>query len=694
MADFLLELLSEEIPARMQVRAAEELKRLATVGLEGAGLTWTGIQAHVTPRRLVLMVEGLPLAQPEVEDERRGPRVDAPPAAIEGFLRANGVTLDQCERRDTPKGAMWFVVLRRGGRPTTEVLVGLTRRFLDELTWPKSMHWGSGTFRWVRPLHHVLALFDGKPLVGEVEPEPHRRWVFSALTFGHRFLAPAAFAVSSLEDYRSRLSAAHVMVDREQRKKTILTRARALAGAEGLTLRDDPELLEEVAGLVEWPVVLIGRIDDAFLDVPPEVLITAMRAHQRYFSLTRPDGSLAPRFIVVANTITVDGGRAVVAGNEKVLRARLSDAKFFWDHDRKVRLADRVPALKDVVFHAKLGSMEEKAVRLQTLAAHFAERIAGAEIGKARSAALLAKADLTTGMVGEFPELQGVMGRYYALHEGEDAEVADAIAQHYSPLGPSDACPTAPVAVAVALADKIDTLVGFFSIGEKPTGSRDPFALRRAALGVIRLIVENGLRLPLGTAIGQAEALYPAQRGGAGSAAAELLPFFADRLKVALREKGVRHDLIDAVFALGGEDDLVRLLARVAALGRFLATEDGADLLLAYRRAANIVRIEAKKDKRDGFGQPVEPARFAQDEETALYDALAAAHDGIAARLSAEDFEGAMTVLAGLRRPVDAFFDRVTVNAEDPALRHNRLALLSSIVAAMNEVAEFSKIEG
>ncbi len=491
MAEFLLELFSEEIPAGMQARAAADLERLVTAGLKEVGLDWTATEAHSTPRRLTLWVDGLPLAQPDVKEERKGPKVDAPEKAIAGFLRSTGLTLEQCEQRETPKGAVWFALIERLGRPTGEVLVGIIDKAVRDLPWPKSMRWAEGGFRWVRPLHHILVLFDGTPLVGEFEPEPHSRFVFSALVRGHRFLAPDAVPVSNYAEYKQALVDGFVILDREDRKARILEQATKLADAEGLRLRDDPGLVDEVAGLVEWPVAHLGRIDEDFMDVPAEVLITSMRSHQRYFALETENGALAPRFVLVANRPTTDGGAAVIDGNERVLRARLSDAKFFWDQDRKVKLEDRVPALKQIIFHAKLGTVEDKVIRLQTLAADLAEVIPGADPDRARSAALLAKADLTSGMVGEFPELQGVIGRYYARAEGETEEVAEAIAQHYSPLGPNDVCPTEPTAIAVALAEKLDTLVGFFGIDEKPTGSRDPYALRRAALGAIRLIVEK-----------------------------------------------------------------------------------------------------------------------------------------------------------------------------------------------------------
>ncbi|MEQ9813419.1 MAG: glycine--tRNA ligase subunit beta [Azospirillaceae bacterium] len=690
MPDFLLELFSEEIPARMQARAAEDLKRLFAEHFSAVGLAAGAMEAHVTPRRLVLHVEGLPERTPDTTEERKGPRVDAPQQAIDGFLKSTGLTLADCEQRETPKGPVWFAVLRKEGQPTANLLVAGIDKVLRGFPWPKSMRWQESAFRWVRPLHHILALFDGKPLAGAFEADHRNRYAFNAMTHGHRFLGRGYFPVRDWDDYRQGLEAAHVVLDREVRKRLIAEGAAAEAKRHGLVLRDDPGLVEEVAGLVEYPVVLSGRIDDAFMDVPKEVLVTSMRSHQRYFALETVDGDLANRFVVVANTTTRDGGKEVVAGNERVLRARLSDAKFFWDQDRQASLSSKAPRLRQITFHEKLGTMDEKVDRIQALAVWLARRVPGADLDRVRSAARLAKADLVTGMVGEFPELQGIMGRYYALNDGEHAEVAEAVAEHYSPLGPNDVCPTRPVSVAVALADKLDTLVGFWSIGEKPTGSRDPYALRRAALGVIRLILENGLRLSLTEAIEQAQLQIGSPEPGARR---DLLDFFADRLKVILREQGVRHDLIDAVFAAGGEDDLVRLLAKVESLAAFLGTDDGANLLTAYGRAANIVRIEAKRDGVEGFAPEVDQQALAADEEQALEAALGKALTAMGPHLAAEDFAAAMGELARLRQPVDAFFDRVTVNADDATLRRNRLALLAKITVTMNQIADFSRVE-
>jgi glycyl-tRNA synthetase beta chain len=696
MAELFLELFSEEIPARMQARAGEDLKRLVTEKLTAAGLAFTSANAYATPRRLALTVDGLPLAQPDVTEEKRGPRVGAPEQAIQGFLKSAGLaSLDQCEKRDTGKGEFWFAVVKKQGVKTAALLPALLAESFAALPWPKSMRWAGHPYRWVRPLHSVVATFDGAPLEGAIDLGGSAI-KFGCMTPGHRFLDPRPIKVAQFGDYKTKLREGYVIVDPAERRAAIKDQADTLAASAGLTVRSDDPLLDEVTGLVEWPVALIGRIDEQFMDIPPEVLTTSMRVNQKYFSLLDKSGKLAPRFIVVANIETKDGGKSIVAGNERVLRARLADAKFFWDQDRKVKLEERVPALRDIVFHAGLGTVADKVSRMQTLAAELVPYIPGADVDQARSAALLAKADLTSGMVGEFPELQGVMGRYYAMHEGEKQAVADAIAEHYAPLGPSDHCPTAPISVAVALADKIDSLVGFFAIDEKPTGSKDPFALRRAALGAIRLILENRLRVPLYQAFRVALDLYRRTKTfpfDTVSVRQSLLDFFADRLKVALREKGVRHDLISAVFALGGEDDLVRLLARVDALKRFLDSEDGANLLVAYRRASNIVRIEEKKDGRS-YDSGVDAGLLRQEEEKALHRALVASGDAGSRAIESENFAGAMATLAQLRQPVDAFFDKVTVNCDDADLRANRLRLLSGIRATLNQVADFSQIEG
>jgi glycyl-tRNA synthetase beta chain len=693
MAELLLELLSEEIPARMQARAAEDLKRLATERLTAAGLAFTKAESYVTPRRLALVVDGLPVRTPDLKEEKKGPRVGSPDQAIQGFLKGASLSsLDACEKRMVGKAEFWFAIVEKKGQATADLLPGLIVETIKALGWPKSMRWGANRFAYVRPLHSVLALFDGKTLAGALDLGG-TSLAFGDSTVGHRFMAPSRFAVTGFADYVAKLRAAKVILDPAERRAKILADATARATAVGLELRDDPGLLDEVTGLVEWPVVLTGDIDPQFMDVPQEALIGSMRAHQKYFAMLFTDGRLARHFAVVANMETEDEGRTIVAGNERVLRARLSDAKFFWDQDRKTKLEARLPALEQRVFHAKLGTVAAKVSRLEKLSGFIAVKI-GADPAKATRAAALAKADLSSGMVGEFPELQGIMGRYYALHDGESAEVADAIRAHYQPLGPADACPSAPISVAVALAEKIDTLAGFWSIDEKPTGSKDPFALRRAALGVIRLIVENRVRLNLRPVFAAALLGYGTiQRERVEALSIDLLAFFADRLKVALKEKGVRHDLIDAVFALGGEDDLVRLLARVDALGAFLKGQDGANLLVGYKRAANIVAIETKKDGKAPEGT-IDPAAFVEREEEALFARLGAVKDELDKALAREDFAAAMASLATLRAPVDAFFEKVTVNAEDRALRANRLKLLSAIGAAPSRVADFSKIEG
>jgi glycyl-tRNA synthetase beta chain len=733
--ELLLELLSEEIPARTQRRAIEDLVALVRDKLAAAKIPAATLSGYVTPRRLTLIAKGIPERQPDRSEERRGPRLGAPQAALDGFLRGAGLaSIAECEVRDTDRGEFYFAKIERPGGAAKEVLPEQLRAAIGELPWPKSMRYPASSLRWVRPLVSVICLFDGAVLPLALDQVPVGR-----VTRGHRFLSQGDISVDNAADYLERLEAAYVILDHTRRRDIIAADLDRLATEAGVTVKPDPALLDEVAGLVEFPVVLSGAIDDASMELPPEVLATAMRTHQKYFSCLKPEpapakagGSPAPRFLFVANNLTADHGRTIVAGNERVLRARLADARFFWDQDRKIRLEDRVEALRERVYYEKLGTVYDKAERIEELAGFLSEQLyptvtpaqAGVqgsrsdplpldsrfrgndagELGRlARRAAYLAKADLSTGMVGEFPELQGVMGRYYALHDGEDAPVADAIAEHYRPLGPNDTCPTAPVSVVVALADKLDALAAFFAIDEKPTGSRDPFALRRAAQGVIRLIFENRLRLSLNAAFDRAlTALGDASR----DARSELLEFIADRLKVHMRGEGVgyasaggigvkiqyvRHDLIAAVFALA-EDDLARLLARAIELAGFLATNDGTNLLVAYRRASNIVAIEERK----GGWTPgeVDPTLLRQPEEKALAKRLAEASSLAAEALNREDFAAAMATLSLLREPVDAFFDKVTVNTDEAALRENRLRLLSRIRAVMNQVADFSQIEG
>ncbi|MDP2696760.1 glycine--tRNA ligase subunit beta [Thalassospira sp.] len=686
MAELLLELFSEEIPARMQARASEDLQKLVTDGLAAADLAFERVETLVTPRRLTLIIDGLPEKQPDLREERRGPRADAPEKAIAGFLTGNGVTLEQCEQRETPKGVFLFAIVEQQGRATAHVLKDIIEDAMAKLPWPKSMRWADQKVRWVRQLQSILCLFDGA-----VVPVSFGPVTAGNVTCGHRFLAPAGFAVANAHEYKTKLAFAKVMLDREDRKSVILAGCQKLADAEGLQLVSDPGLLDEVCGLVEWPVPVMGKIDAQFMDVPREVLETSMREHQKYFVLEDASGNLAARFITVSNMVTADHNAQIIAGNERVLRARLHDAKFFWDQDRKTTLESRLPKLEKIVFHAKLGSLSDRVLRLRGLAREVSSDIPGCDGAMADRAALLAKADLVSNMVVEFTELQGLMGKYYAQNDGEAAEVCAAIAGHYAPAGPSDACPVAPVSVAVALAEKLDTLAGFFAIDEKPTGSKDPFALRRAALGVIRLVLENKLRLPLRRIFAFAVSQYPATIRNDG-AVEDLLNFFADRLKVHFREQGVRHDLVSAVFALDGEDDLVRLLARVDALADFVSGESGVNLMAGYKRASNILRIEEKKDGAS-YDAPVSADLLVQDEEKRLYQALVDVRHKALPLLRAENYADAMTAFAQLRGPVDAFFEKVTVNSDNADERANRLKLLAQIRTALHDIADFSKIE-
>ncbi|MGU3421255.1 glycine--tRNA ligase subunit beta [Methylobacterium sp. D54C] len=699
MPDLLLELRSEEIPARMQRRAAEDLKKLVTDALVARGFLYEGARAFSTPRRLALHIAGLPARGEAVREERRGPRVGAPEAAVQGFLKGAGLTsLDQATTvTDPKKGEFYLAVIERPGRETLDVLAELLPEIVKSFPWPKSMRWGAasaepGSLRWVRPLQSIVATFGPETETPEVVPVSVAGIAAGTVTYGHRFLAPEAIEVRRFDDYIQALERAKVILDADRRKDVILHDARDLAFARGLDLVEDEGLLEEVSGLVEWPVVLMGSFDASFLDIPAEAIRATIRANQKCFVL-RKGGSedLAPAFILVSNLVATDGGQAITAGNERVVRARLSDAKFFWETDKATRLEDRLPKLDSIVFHEKLGTQGERIARIAALAKDLAPLV-GADPALAERAARLAKADLVTEMVGEFPELQGLMGRKYAALQGEHDSVCAALEEHYKPLGPSDRVPTDPVSIAVALADKLDTLAGFWAIDEKPTGSKDPFALRRAALGVIRLILDRGLRLRLLEQVGAADR---GLAGRAGADARDLLGFLADRLKVYLRDQGARHDLIDAVFALPGQDDLLMVVRRVEALGQFLDTEDGKNLLAGYKRAANILRIEEKKDGRAYDSAPdAALATAGEPAERALAEALAKARETALAAVAREDFAGAMQALSTLRAPVDAFFQDVTVNAPDPKLRENRLALLNALRAATREVAEFAKIEG
>jgi len=691
MADFLLELLSEEIPARMQEKACADLARLFAGEIGKAGLKAGAIETWATPRRLALIARGLPLATQAMSEELKGPRADAPEQALAGFLGKTGLTRDQLvERTDAKGNTVLFAVIEKPGRATAEVLAEAVPAIVRAFPWPKSMRWGaasasSASLRWVRPLKGIVAL-----LGEDVVPFAIDGIESGAATLGHRFHHPGAITIGSADDYAAKLRCCHVILDPVERRAIIAEGAAKAAAAAGLALVPDEGLVAENAGLTEWPVPLLGGFDPAFLDVPREVIQLTMRTNQKYFACTDAAGKLAPYFICTANIEAADGGASIVAGNAKVLAARLADAKFFWEQDLKVTLEDQARKLDQIVFHEKLGTVADKVERVAKLARWLAEEgiVKGADPDQVEQAVRLAKADLVTGMVGEFPELQGVMGGYYARAEGLPDAVADAIRDHYKPVGQGDEVPTAPVTVAISLADKLDTLFQFFDIGEKPTGSKDPYALRRSSISANTVLQTTATRLNIGEAARNVFELKIDQSG--------VIDFMVDRLKVQQREAGVRHDLIDAVFALGGEDDLVRLLARVKALQAFVATDDGANLLAGYRRAANIVRIEEKKDGAPiaplapGTALPYDP----QPEEAALIAALDAAEPRAGAAVAAEDFTGAMAALASLRGPIDAFFDQVTVNDADRAKRAARLALLDRIRAAVHKVADFSKIEG
>lgn len=698
MAELLIELFSEEIPAGLQVKTASAFADLIAKGLKDANLETSSIASYSTPRRLTVVVDGIPLAQPDIKDERKGPKVGAPEQAMAGFLRGAGLdSLEQCEQRDTSKGAVWYAVIERKGLPTADVLPAIVQSAVKAVAWAKPMRFASVGFRWVRPLHSVIALFDGKTLDGGIDMQGGEI-AFGNTTRGHRFLSEGPLSVTNFADYQSKLHDANVVLNPEERKAAITIQLDTVAAANGLLVQEDAGLLNEVAGLVEWPVVLIGRIDDNFMEVPREALTSSMREHQKYFTLNNEDGTMASCFAVVANMTASDGGAAIAAGNERVLRARLADAKFFWDQDLKGKLDDFTPKLEKVVFHKQIGTVAERVSRMAKLSEELCKYVDGVSPKLVRRAAELAKADLVSAMVTEFADLQGVMGKYYAIKQGEDIAVANAIEDHYSPKGPTDACPTAPVSVVVALAEKLDILAGFWHIDEKPTGSKDPFALRRAALGVIRLILENNLRLPLEDILKYAIYQQPAfdnpnmkPTNSLDAKVDDLLDFFADRLKVHLKSEGVKHDHLAAIFAVGGEDDLMRLLARVDALSGFLATDDGTNVLAAYKRGANILRAEEKKDKCQFTGD-VNVDEFSTSEEKALYDVLKMSEAISSKKAEKEDYVGAMKALAALRGPMDAFFEGVMVNEE--GARINRLNLLSNVRTVMNNLADFSQIEG
>lgn len=694
MPDLLIELFSEEIPARMQVRASEDLKKRITDGLVEAGITYAGAAAFSTPRRLTLTLQGVLSESPTLKEERKGPRVDAPEQAIEGFLRGAGLTKDQLEIRDEKKGQVYFAVVEKPGRPAADIIAEVLENTIRNFPWPKSMRWGSGSLRWVRPLHSIICILSDEsgttPVALDIDGI-----IAGDKTQGHRFMSNGSFAVSGFDDYAAKLKRAHVILDPTERQEMIWQDATNMAFANGLEVVDDRGLLAEVAGLVEWPVVLMGKIADEFLDLPPEVLQTSMKEHQKFFSVRNPKTGRIERFITVANRETRDQGATILAGNQKVLSARLSDAKFFWENDLRVAKGDGLTAwtdrLSNVTFHNKLGSQKARIDRIAAMAATLAPLV-GAAVEQASLAAQVAKADLSSEMVYEFPELQGLMGRYYATAAGLPEAVAQACQDHYSPLGPSDDVPTAPVSVAVALADKLDTLAGFWAIDEKPTGSKDPFALRRAALGVIRLLLENNVRLTLtdviAAHIGAIDPSLPCD-----ALTADLVAFFHDRLKVFLRDRGVRHDVIDACIAMDGNDDITLLVKRAEALGAVLSTDDGVNLVQAFKRANNILTQAEEKDGVEySFGADV---KFAEsDVETAVFAALDTAEPKIQSALAQEDFATAMTTMSGLRASVDAFFEAVQINSDNEIVRRNRLNLLSRIRSICSSVADLTKVEG
>src|SRR5882762_8944527 len=765
MPELLLELFSEEIPARMQAKAVDDLRRMVTDRLVAEGLVYEGARAFATPRRLTLTVHGIPARQSDLKEERKGPRVGGPDAAIAGFLKATGLaSLDQAKiQRDPKKGDFYIALIEKPGRAALDVLADILPVIVRTFPWPKSMRWGarsakSGSLSWVRPLHTIIATFGPETEEPDVVKFSIDGIEAGQTTHGHRFMAPNAISVRRFDDYEAKLKAAKVVLDPQARKDIILADAKQLAFAQGFELVEDPVLLDEVSGLVEWPVVLMGSFDKEFLSIPGEVIRATIRNNQKCFVVSDPKtGKLTNKFILTANIEASDGGKAIVAGNERVIRARLSDAKFFYETDLKTRLEQRLPKFENIVFHEKLGTQAERIARIERLAAEIApllwkqretffhgKFLSGDEfkdeqdyIHKVKRAARLAKADLLTEVVGEFPELQGLMGKYYALAQGEDASVAAASEEHYKPQGPADRVPTDPVSVAVALADKIDTLVGFWAIDEKPTGSKDPYALRRAALGVIRTVVDNKLRIKLSgllvsplmrvldkhvlltspeqhstmrSELWQAPASHEAALAilsklldygvnpkwlveeKLAKPILELLSFFADRLKVQLREQGARHDLVDAVFALEGQDDLLMVVRRVEALGKFLDTDDGKNLLAGTKRAANILRIEEKKDGKAYDGVP-DVALYSLAEEKTLAKAIDQVKTEASAAVAKEDFAAAMSAMAKLRPAVDAFFDKVKVNDDNPKVRENRLKLLNEIRAATRAVADFSKIQ-
>jgi len=701
MPDVLIELFSEEIPARMQRRAAEDLRKLVCDGLVDGGLTYAHAREYSTPRRMVLAIEGLTDHSPTLREERKGPKVGAPEKALEGFLRSTGLTVDQLETREDKKGAFYLAVVEKSGRPAADILAEVLEKAIRNFPWPKSMRWGAGALRWVRPLHSILCLMT-TDAGAEVVPLSVDTITAGNTTRGHRFMAPDVIEVTGFEDYAAKLKRAFVVLDPAERAEIIAHDTQNRAFALGLELVEDKGLMAEVSGLVEWPVVLVGEIGADFLDLPPEVLQTSMREHQKFFSLRDPKDGRIVRFVTVANRDTADNGATILAGNQKVLAARLADAKFFWENDLRliasVGLEGMAEGLANVTFHNKLGSQKARIDRIAALAREIAPLV-GADPDLAAQAALVAKADLQSAMVGEFPELQGTMGVYYAHKAGLPDAVANACKAHYQPLGPSDDVPSEPVSVAVALADKIDTLTGFWAIDEKPTGSKDPFALRRAALGVIRLVLGNGVRASLTTqfashfALRDAGTLAPFFDGAYDEKSNNLLAFFHDRLKVFLKDQGIRHDVIDACLNMPGNDDLTLLVNRATALAAFLKTEDGPNLLQGYKRANTILTQAEEKDGVEySFGADLKYVET--DEETALFKALDTAEAAITPAMAAEDFAAAMHAMAQLRAPIDAFFEAVQINTDSQVVRRNRLNLLNRIRTICGGVADLTKLDG
>lgn len=683
MAEFLLEIFCEEIPARMQQKAAADLEKIIENKLKAENLNPGAVTSYVTARRLILNIDPIDLMQPDVTEERRGPRVGAPEKAIEGFLRGAGLTREQLIEREDKKGSFLYGIINQKGRAAKDVIAEFMPDIIKNFPWPKSQRWGNGSLRWVRPIHSILCLLDGEIVdfkVGEIQS--------SNVTQGHRFMAKDDIKISSFAQYKEKLEQAFVMIDAGDRKQLISQNAAKLATKAGLQLVADDALLDEVVGLAEYPVVLMGGFDEEFLDVPPEALTSAMRTHQKYFSLQDENGKLANKFIFVSNIKTADNGTKIIDGNERVLRARLSDTKFFWDQDLKTRLEDHLPKLDYIIFHAKLGTVGSRVARLDLLSEFIADKI-GAHINKSKLAATLSKSDLVTGMVDECPELQGLMGKYFALIENIDIDVANAIADQYSPKGPSDQCPSAPVSMVLALAEKLDTLTGFFAIDEKPTGSKDPYALRRAALGIIRLILENKLRIDLKSLMLRSIELHGIIDVDSNECLSELKNFFWDRLKIYAKDHAIRHDIIGAEFNW----DLVKLIAKADALQKFIATDDGENLLVGYKRASNILKAEEKKDAII-FNSDVSEDLISLKEETDLFKALQSVADQAVLAIEKENFVEAMASLSTLRGPIDRFFDEVTVNCDEANIRINRLKLLSQIRSTMNLVVDFSKIEG